>query len=217
MKEVNKYSNLKRLVDWAEKYDSQLSDGQQWDDKDFANWLSGEVNATNKEVPVLAEKAKTSIMVHVLFMYKYALFYSRKIFKNSQIYSLDDFSFLASLLPDKRLKKADVIRKNIAEKSSGNEVLKRLLRQNLIKETNNPTDRRSKLLEITPEGFNEISAIRSQMYNMASLVDGDLSEQEKLVMVTMLSKLNDYHRPLFEANNDEFLNERLGIDKSRTE
>lgn len=205
------YSTVRKLIDWAEKYENQLSDDEQWNDKSFANWLSEEVNATTKEEAILPEKAKPAIIMYVVSMYKYALFYSRKIFKNSKIYSLDDFSFLASLLPDKKLKKADVIRKNITEKSSGNEVLKRLLKQKLIKETNNPEDKRSKLLEITPDGFNEINAIRSQMYKMSLLADGNLSEQEKVMMLNILLKLNDYHRPLFEANDEQFLNEKLGI------
>ncbi|CAN5812952.1 hypothetical protein BH10BAC3_BH10BAC3_21970 [soil metagenome] len=207
------YSNVKRLIYRAEKFDNQLEDGEQWDDKNFANWLTGEVNAGNKEESVLPEKPKTNIVVAIYFMNKYALFYSRKIFKNSKIYSIDDFSFLASLLPDKKLKKADVIRKNIAEKSSGNEVLKRLLRQKLIKETNNPNDKRSKLLEISPEGFTEINAVTSQMYNMGSLVDGDLTDQEKTSLLTLLSKLHEFHNPLFEANDEKLLQEKLGIKK----
>jgi DNA-binding MarR family transcriptional regulator len=206
------YSNLKKLIDWAEKFDRQLLDGQKWDDKNFASWLDNEVNTAKYVDSVLPEKPKPSLAMAVYFMYKYALFYSRKIFKKSQIYSLDDFSFLASLLPDKKLKKAEVIRKNVAEKSSGNEVLKRLLKQKLIQETNNPDDKRSKLLEITPEGFNEINAVRTQMYKMSSLVDGDLTEQEKTTMLTMLSKLHKFHNPLFEANDELVLNEKLGIE-----
>lgn len=207
------YNNLKKLIDWAETFENQLSVGEEWDEKNFANWLSGEVNADKQIDMSIAEKSKPSVAMSIYFMYKYASFYSRKIFKNSKIYSLEDFSFLASLLPDKKLMKADVIRKNIAEKSSGNEVLKRLLKQKLIQETNNPDDKRSKLLEITPEGFNEINAVRTQMYKMGSLVDGDLTEQEKTTMLTMLSKLHKFHNPLFEANDEMFLNEKLGIEK----
>ena len=66
-------------------------------------------------------------------------------------------------------------------------------------------------MEISPDGFSEINAVRSQIYNMASLVNGDLSEQESIFMLNMLSRLNNYHRPLFEANNEKLLNERLGI------
>ena len=209
----NKFSEVKKLIDWAEKYEESLADGATWDDKGFAIWLSKELNVTQNEEVVLTEKTKPSILMYVVFMYKYALFYSRKVFKNSPIYSIDDFSFLASLLPDKKLKKADVIRKNISEKSSGNEVLKRLLRQKLIKETHNPDDKRSKLLEITPAGFTEIGKIRTQMYNMGALVDGDLSEQEKIIMTNLLARLNNYHRPIFDEHDENFINEKLGIGK----
>ncbi len=179
----------------------------------FANWLTFEVNATNKTDTDLPESTESAIAMFIVFMYRYALFYSRKIFKNSLIYSLDDLGVLAILLPDKKLKKADVIRKNITEKSSGNEVLKRLLRQKLIKESSNPSDKRSKLLEITPDGLNEINAIRSQIQKMGSLVTGDLSGREKIILLNMLSKLYEFHNPLFETNDEKLLHERLGIEK----
>lgn len=122
---------------------------------------------------VLPEKIEPAITMYITFMYKYALFYSRKFFKHSVIYSIDDFGVLASLLPSKKSTKADVIRECIAEKSSGNEVLKRLLRQQLIKETNNPNDKRSKLLEITPDGLNAMNAVWDKIEKMASLVTGN--------------------------------------------
>lgn len=210
---MREYTNIKRLIEWAEKFENQLSKGEVWDDNNFSNWLQNEVNIAQKVNTEKLAKAKHSLAMGVYFMYKYALFYSRKIFKNSQIYSLDDFSFLASLLPDKKLMKADVIRKNISEKSSGNEVLKRLLKQKLIKETNNPDDKRSKLLELTLEGLNEINKVRNQMYNMGLLVDGNLTEEEKTAMLAMLSKLHSFHNPLFEMNDELVLNEKLGIKK----
>lgn len=208
------YSQVKRLIDWAEKFETQLPEGQVWDDKRFATWLASEVDNSNKVVAAGSEKSKGSVAMPVYFMYKYALFYSRKIFKNSKIYSLDDFSFLASLLPDKKLKKAAVIRKNIAEKSSGNEVLKRLLKQKLIQQMNNPDDKRSKLLAISAEGLDEINKVRNQIYKMGALVDGDLNEQEKATLHGILSKLHKFHNPLFEANDEQFLNEKLGIETS---
>jgi DNA-binding MarR family transcriptional regulator len=210
---MRKYSNIKKLIDWAEKFESQLSDGEEWDDENFASWLSHEVNLAKHVDTTLREKTKPFITMYIYFMYKYALFYSRKIFKDSLIYSIDDFSVLASLLPNKQLKKTDVIRKNISEKSSGNEVLKRLLRQKLIKETDNPNDKRSKLLELSPAGLNEINSVRCQLEKMGSLVAGDLNEQEKIMLLNMLSKLHDYHKPLFEANDEKLLNEKLGIQK----
>ena len=210
---MKKYTNIKQAIDWAEKYEDQLSDGEQWNDENFATWLINEVNSSKLKDLASRKKAKPDITMYIYFMYKYALFYSRKVFKNSMIYAIDDFSILASLLPDKQLMKADVIRKNVSEKSSGNEVLKRLLRQQLIVETDNPSDKRSKLLALTPAGFKEINAVRSQLEKMGDLVAGNLSEQEIEIMVTLLSKLNDFHRPLFDTNDEKLLNEKLGIEK----
>lgn len=200
------------MIEWAEKFDKQLLAGEQWDDKYFVSWLSAELNADTETDTVLPENTESTIAMLIIFMYKYAVFYSRKIFKHSIIYSIDDFGVLATLLPDKKLKKSDVIRECIAEKSSGNEVLKRLLRQKLIKETNHPTDKRSKLLEITPEGLSEINAILIQIQKMGSLVTGNLSKQEKIMLLGMLSNLHQFHKPLFEANNEKLLNEKLGIN-----
>jgi DNA-binding MarR family transcriptional regulator len=205
------YSNLKRLINWAEKYEHQLTDGEQWNNESFANWLSVEVNTTDPAPKELPPDIDGDITMYIVFMYKYASFYSRKVFKHSLIYSIDDFGVLATLLPNKQLKKADVIRETISEKSSGNEVLKRLLRQKLIKETNNPNDKRSKLLEITTEGMTAMNALWVQMDKMGTLVTGDLSKQEKLVLLGMLSKLHLFHKPLFATNDDKLLYEKLGI------
>ena len=205
------YSNVKKLIDWAESFENQLLDGEEWDDKNFANWLSTQLKIKKQPGMVLSEKTKPAFTMYFYFMYKYALFYSRKIFKHSPIYSIDDLSVLASLLPNKQLMKAEVIRKSLNEKSSGNEVLKRLLHQQLIKETDNPNDKRSKLLEITPAGFMEISAVKNQLEKMGNLVVGDLNEEEKIFLLTILAKLNDFHRPIFNANDEKLLNEMLGI------
>ena len=200
------------MIEWAEKFDKQLLAGEQWDDKYFVSWLSAELNADTETDTVLPENTESTIAMLIIFMYKYAVFYSRKIFKHSIIYSIDDFGVLATLLPDKKLKKSDVIRECIAEKSSGNEVLKRLLRQKLIKETNHPTDKRSKLLEITTEGLSEINAILIQIQKMGSLVTGNLSKQEKIMLLGMLLNLHQFHNPLFKANDEKLLNEKLGIN-----
>jgi len=81
----------------------------------------------------------------------------------------------------------------------------------LMSETNNPNDKRSKLLELTHEGLNEIDAVRSQMYTMGSLADGDLSEEEKATMLTIFTKLHKFHKPLFEPNHEKVRCEKLGI------
>jgi hypothetical protein len=57
------YANIKRLIDRAEKFDNQLSDGQQWDDKNLAGWLYNEVNTAKKADTVLPEKPGANIYI----------------------------------------------------------------------------------------------------------------------------------------------------------
>lgn len=207
---MENYSNIKKSIDWASEFESQLLPGETWDDIAYAQWLLGHVN---KDTVYLDKKITKAIPMLVVFIYKYAVFYSRKILKNSVIYSLDDFSFLASLLPNKHLKKSEVIRKNISEKSSGNEVIKRLLRQNLILETNNPDDKRSKLLQLSALGLQELNAVRLQFETMGQIVTGDLNDFEKSTLFDILIKLHQFHNPLFITNDEKMLAQQLGIPK----
>jgi len=47
---------------------------------------------------------------------------------------------------------------------------------------------------------------------MNTLVADDLSEQEMATLIDMLSKLHRFHKPLFEANDEKLLKEKLGIE-----
>jgi len=63
--------------------------------------------------------------------------------------------------------------------------LKRLLKKKLIKESSSQANKRSKLLEILSEEFNEIDAVRSKTFNMGALLDIDQTEQENTILLTM--------------------------------
>jgi len=55
------YSNIKKLIDWTEKYENQLAEGEQWNDANFAKWLSLEVKVNKESEVVLSEKAKPAV------------------------------------------------------------------------------------------------------------------------------------------------------------
>ncbi|CAN5393164.1 hypothetical protein BH11BAC5_BH11BAC5_47480 [soil metagenome] len=60
---IQTYANIKRLIDRAQKFDNQLSDAQQWDDKNFTGWLYNEANTAKKVVTVLPEKPGANIYI----------------------------------------------------------------------------------------------------------------------------------------------------------
>jgi DNA-binding MarR family transcriptional regulator len=99
------------------------------------------------------------------------------------------------------LTKTELINKQIMEKTSGTEVIKRLLNNGMISEFSDENDRRSVRVKITPKGYQSIAGILPNMSLVSEIVVGNLSEQEIVTLAYLLKKLDHYH-------NDIFLNKR---------
>ncbi len=206
---------LHKLLDLASAYEAGGGNTDEFDREDFITWMLT-TQRQQADRPLLEgdlPPVNGLIAMYVSHMSRYADFYARRVFKSSDIYSLDDWAVLVSLYPDGTGKKTDVIRGCIMEKSSGNEVLKRLLRQELIAEMPNPDDHRSKLIRLTDAGRAAFESVGPGIRNLADLVVGDLTEQEKSDLLAMLFKLQRFHQPIFETADDEALERRLTMNE----
>jgi DNA-binding MarR family transcriptional regulator len=202
-----KYEVLKELIKLSEAYEEELKPSE-WQREQFIGWLlqkgKREQGFFEKNDNIPSQDGL--IAMFISFMFKYAQFYSKRLLKDSPIYSLDDFGMLAGLFPDKELRKTDLIKRGIMEKSSGNEVLKRLLKQGLISEKSHPEDGRSKLIYISPAGKAAMLSISKGMNQLSKHVTGNLEEQEKASLLHMLMKLHQFHKPIFERGDEEEIN-----------
>lgn len=203
---------IRKLMDLVEDYEMAGGQTEEFDQEDFSSWL-----LTRQERKVSVTTANPGppvnglIAMYISFMARYAQFYSRRVFRDSAIYSDDDWGVLISLYPYQKMKKTEVIRGCIMEKSSGNEVLKRMLKQGLLQEELHPNDRRSKLVELTAAGRQAFESVQSGIAGLASVVVGDLAENEKLQLLELLNKLHRYHKPIFEEANDQEIEQMLGV------
>jgi DNA-binding MarR family transcriptional regulator len=212
------FAFFRELINEAEAYQKEQPQTKPMTVAAFAEWLAERHKSRHRLQPqgaafrdVPMENLDGLVSMLIAFMSRYADFYARRVFKSSVLYSIDDFGVLAGLLPDRELKKADVIRMNILEKSSGNEVLKRLLKQGLIEEKPNPQDSRSKLIRLTTHGQAALASVQIGIKNLGQLVTGDLTIAEKHSLLAMLVKLNHFHQPIFEKDDEGFLAEKLGL------
>lgn len=89
------------------------------------------------------------------------------------------------------------------EKSSGMEVIRRLLRQGLIEEADNPLDRRTKLVQIAPAGREAFVAIEAQMTQFGQVITGELAVSEKMTLLGTLQELHLFHWDLFSGKKEE--------------
>ena len=208
---MGKKEILKQLVDHLFDFDNQYQGEKEYTMADFVGYLnashgsqlSGHRDLAGGEEQWVRENQDehTEISTMLVFIYRYAVMYFKKALKEGNIHTLDEFSFLIVLMTYPSLSKTELINKLIMEKTSGIEVIKRLLKQEMIEEFDHPNDKRSVLVAITAKGKKEVAELLPRMGLVGSVVVGNLSQAEISSLSFLLRKL-DYH------HNDIFLNHR---------
>ena len=138
-------------------------------------------------------------------MYRYLRTYSRLALLDTPLISYDDFTYLATTFARGPLSKKELITRNIHEKPTGTEVIKRLLKAGLIQEQPHATDGRSKVLTATEEGRAMLLRLYANMGTVARMGVGNLLPSEQEHLVYLLAKLDAFHFPIFAAARSEDL------------
>ena len=146
-------------------------------------------------------KIATDVSILVSLIFRYAKNYIKKALKDSKINSADEFSFLITLLTYDSLSKQELINLQVMEKTSGIEIINRLIKKGFISQFDDAVDKRSKRIKMTPTGRQEVIAILPQMKIVSKIVLGRLTKEEQHMLVYLLRKLDHFH-------NDIFLNEK---------
>ena len=214
------YDILHELINKAQEYESQT--GQKLEKEDmaiFSKWLYEKTNAEKKEEIKLEPTGETldSIIGKFIgFMYRFAKFYTKKALENSPLTTLDDFTYLGSILLKAGSSKTEIIDYHIHEKTTGIEILKRLKKNGFITEKKSVTDARSKSLFITETGKGIFFAHVGKMQKIGELIVGDLEEDEKLQLISLLNRLNDFHQPIYHQNKKESIEYLLSFVGTQT-
>lgn len=168
-------------------------------------WMSPDMQHSN---------ATTDISILVTMMFRHAKLYIKKALKNSQIKTGDEFSFLITLLTHESMTKQELINMQVMEKTSGIEIIKRLINLGFIAQVKDVADKRSVRIAITPEGRRELIAVLPQMQRVSQIVAGNLNQAEKNLLAYTLRKLDHFHAGIFmnEKNSDlEVIAEKITI------
>ncbi len=143
-----------------------------------------------------------------VYMSRYAKSYIKKTLEGTPIQSPEDFTALAILLTHESLSKGELISRNIQEKTSGTEVIRRLLAAGLVIQWDDQTDKRSKRISITESGKELLYGVFDDMNYVGKMVTGDLSYSEKLKLQYLLQKLETFH---FRLHEDKVINTKEDI------
>lgn len=210
---------LIELIEYLDRYETE-SEGLtgNLNMTDFLGFMNSQYSSQNVKAVELRGTVNTSdfaedrgpetdISILIVLMFRYAKGYIKKALKDSPIKTADEFSFLITLLTYESLSKSELIQKQVMEKTSGTEIINRLLKLGLVNQFNDETDKRSVRVRITHIGRMELLKILPHMQTVSQIVTGNLTETEKTMLAYMLRKLEHYHNDIFLTKKDSELEE----------
>lgn len=185
----------------------------------FKRWVHQLVEKENlePEEPVWEGKEKgrspesviSTLLVH---MNRYAKMYSKSAIFGSAFSTQDEFSYLICLKAFGPMSKMDLVKKNVQDKSAGMQIITRLLEQGFIEQFDSETDKRSKIISLSVLGESTLGKQMTRIREATNIVTGNLDHQEKMELIRLLDKLNEYHLPIYQRNlsASELLDSVLG-------
>lgn len=130
----------------------------------------------------------------LLLMNRHARNYSKKAFENTPLQTLEELSYLAMLYNITSITKTELINQNFQEKTSGTEIIRRLLANELAVQFNDGLDKRSKRLKITDNGKRLLESMFKKLGLVSELLVHNLSVEEREMLLAILQKLDIFHR-----------------------
>lgn len=215
------YEFIKQLIDKVAIYEKTVSNNKPININDFAQWIltNASTASPSKEEsegllksdiqnPIYTEGGKRNGGIGALIglMFRYAKNYTKKALENTPLQTLDEFTYLATLM-QYPMTKTQLITQHIQEKTTGMAVIQRLLKQNWIQQSKNAADRRSQIIEITDEGRLVLRGAFLSMSKVSAIVTANLTEAEKVELTRILEKLDLLHRNILETEKT------LNLDK----
>jgi DNA-binding MarR family transcriptional regulator len=197
---------IHQLIDLVAEQE-QENHGQEVSIQDFTGFLLNKIgdparSAGNSEVRFgdsdsaaldIAYQLDNNISRLFVFMSRYARSYIKKALEGTPLQTAEDFTALAILLTHNHLSKSELISHNLQEKTSGTEVIRRLIAYGLVRQWDDVKDKRSKHIAITSEGKALLFQIFVHTNYVGKIITGKLTVAEKFTLQYLLQKLENFH------------------------
>jgi len=203
-----KYDILKNVVNLLEEFENENSLSRRYsnDIEGFKKWIIiNSQNETINEEPYWEGKehgrsAESVINTLIVHMNRYAKNYSKSAIFGSEFSTQEDFIYLINLKAFGAMTKMDLIKKNVHEKPAGMQIINRLIAHGWVDQTDSEIDKRSKVIKISTEGLVVLENQMDKIRKATEIVTGDLTHNEKMELIRLLNKLNDFHLPIYDKN-----------------
>lgn len=185
---------ISELINWLDLFTKEnASDDESL--KSFIIWLNSKLFADGHEDHLNHDTDVLDMELTFLLALQHRHYksYAKVALGESELSSPEGFSFLYHLSLVESYRKMELIKMHLIEPPSGIEVLKRLLKKQLIEEFDDPDDKRAKRIRITKTGRKELQVILPKMQGVFTSMTADMSLNEKLHVIAFLKQMNEFH------------------------
>lgn len=199
-----RYTLLKQVIDLLEEYENEEGNANTL--TDFKRWIAFNYQSENEEMEPYWEgkekgrSAESVINTLIVHMNRYARSYSKSAIFGSDFSTQEDFIYLINLKAFGEMTKMELIKKNVQEKPVGMQIINRLLAKGWVNQFDSKVDKRSKVLRITDKGLEVLETQMDKIRAATTIVTGNLTTNEKMELIRLLNKLNDFHKPIYDKN-----------------
>ena len=179
--------------------------------EDFRNYLNEKAytsetpSSLSEKFDIKANNFENEIAKQVILLNRYAKILIKKALQDCQELVNEDFTYLFRLMDYESLTKSQLVEKNAHEKQTGIEIIKRMAKNNLIKESPDENDRRSVRISVTEDGKRVFAESMKQITLASKIMCGDFDAQEKQSFLQLLKKLNLFHHTIYTTMRNEEL------------
>lgn len=202
------YQLVKDLFVLAEAFDKDAGNTAYAKDiNGFKSWIAHQESNSDrpfseptwegKENGRTAESAISTLLVH---LNRYAKTYSKAAIHGSPFSTQEDFIYLINLKAFGPMAKMELIKKNIQDKPTGMQIINRLLKNGWVTQSTAEHDKRSRIISLTDQGITTLEAQMDNIRNATQIISGNLSHAEKMELIRLLNKLDEFHNPIFSQN-----------------
>lgn len=167
-----------------------LVEKERKDKENADNDLNNYFNQNTDEYNFFYQSPEASFLIWRLS--KFIRHYVKPILSENGLSSPDDFAILAHVDYLKTCSKKEALEANIIEISTGIEMIKRLIKQDLLTEKENEEDKRQKLISLTPKGQKLLQNIYISFSNIQDLLM-NMPNNERVNLITILKNLDEFH------------------------
>lgn len=203
-----KYDMVKNVLKLLEQFELEnaLHIKYQSNIEDFKNWIALNCIDSNKQIDPYWEgkesgrSAASVINTLIVHLNRYAKSYSKSAIFGSEFSTQEDFIYLNILKDFGEMIKMDLIKRNVHDKPAGMQIINRLITKGWVDQTNCDVDKRSKFLKINDKGLAVLERQMEKIRQASEMVTGDLTDNEKMELIRLLNKLNEFHMPIYDRN-----------------